>query len=709
MNNMAATEDYVQQQCEATFQRMIAERQDDKVITHRNKTRIDLLQQEIAVNASLAHFADYAIRAEDRSFEKNIIILDVNKTHLKGPQLNQMDQQFVMKVIDEVTEGQDFGFVMTSFHIEHVIRLVTTPYQGTDFTPKFNGKDKIKVVFTDPMFANVLLKCARMAGYGDTVVREVSPGKREYLDYIHDHKNKLNADPDQERFYSVIDDRIKPGRKRREGEQPKPMPPSRGRRRGGGRGGPRGPRYCGAGLNFIPHNYQFGQGNGGNEFDGGASGSNPGNDPSNQMDTNQRRALPAVTHYTDGQPIPEQFLDENRRPKQWSVRYRAGLYDATNSKQVQYGPRPLFQSSPNSRDTVNIVTRSGSVDVPGLAEKVDKLAKPRNEMRNKRTVQQRSPENAINQQFNREPNKRPTKDNAEKFDKSIQLVKEVSVTQVNPRKNRWKPLTTTVANLQQPKPSTPDVVTNAIDTQPVNTVSDSSSSSTNSSESVVNNEKTITGDSEDEDLGIGKSKTNVHDSDSDIGSDDYVLPTPSKPNEIDDEVDFAKGSHPIRSIFGQNKITPQELYDQCLDKYHALMQKQCNSESDMFVQLRHDTELLHFLASHHEDSELYIEIEEWCQCLIKMIEPLFENTTVNINQHQFSQFLEKCRLLKIGAEQPTMMGTLLFSKTLFQYRRSVMARGTSAAHKRLMREKMNANLDASIVLKNGQLQFSPNK
>ena len=197
--------------------------------------------------------------------------------------------------------------------------------------------------------------------------------------------------------------------------------------------------------------------------------------------------------------------------------------------------------------------------------------------------------------------------------------------------------------------------------------------------------------------------------------ENYSLCPPSQmvsgDSDIDgeDEIDFRKNGKPIRSVLGENKLLPRELYDLWLEKYHTIKQKQATCKEDMFTQLVEDGELLHFLAYNYEDTEYASCLEEWCITLREMIRPLFEVITVNTQGYDFKVFTDRCLELQHGNRQPVMYAALLHGTFLTKQRNYLMSRTKSAKRKQKMRKSLNRHLDSSILLKDGNLVFSPAK
>ena len=653
--------------------------------------RVTNLANEVKETAALANFADHAIYAETRSYERNVLILGVKKSQLKGDSLKKHDYDLAVELVSKVVRGQNFGWNLTSFHIEHVVRLVVRPYNGSPANkPKYANCDKLRLVMLDYTVANTLLKCARI--YSETtetdkegnqidkevivMVREVSQAKRDYLDYCHHQKNVLNADPNGTKWHSVVDDYVKPGRRRNEGEAPKPMPQSRGRR--GGRGGRRGSgRYFqGIGRDFLPHNHVFG----GNPGDNNGAGSNLGGGSSAGGSSEGGDHFGLFDH----QPNQRQIEYNNSK---FAKSIRAASERVDNNQH--------FVLSPCSRALQGV----------SVENRRQNFEKKSTSTTAKRTAHDMSPEN--NSGFNEGTSKSgpivdistPTKDAPTPFSfgghqATINLSSTPS--HINPFDSFLdKSLTRAGTVSEQTKPATPLSTLNTLEEaiEPNMEKSDSGSSSSSSSASTI--------------------RDNVE-NDIEIQSDgeSYSLCPPSKnvqKSDDEDEIDFLKNGRPIRSVLGDNKLLPSELYDLWLEKYHTLKQKQATCKEDMFSQLMEDGELIHFLAFTHEDTELGTLLEEWCHGLTKMIEPFFNDCTVNIRGYKYSQFLEKCQDLKNGNAKPTMYASVLHGTFLTKERNFIISRTKSSKKKEKMRKKLNKNLDSSILFKDGNLVFSPAK
>ena len=647
--------------------------------------RVVNLENEVKETSALANFADHAIYAETRSYERNVLVLGVKKSQLRGDKLKEHDYALACKLVQKVVDGQNFGWNLTSFHIEHVVRLVVRPYSGSAANaPKYANCDKLRLVMLDYTVANTLLKCARIYSEPSNdengqpvvkeqivMVREISQAKRDYLDYCHHQKNVLNADPNGTKWHSVVDDYVKPGRKRNEGEAPKPMPQSRGRR--GGRGGRRGRYFQGLGRDFLPHNHVFGGNPDGNSGSGSgqsgaASTSGGSSDSGNSFGLFDHHANRKQTEY---------------QKSKFSKSINAAAERADNNRYQH------FMLSPCSRamKDVSVEDRRQNFERKNLSTAA------------KRTASDMSPEN--NTGFNAGTSKSkpiidlttPSKGTSAPYSTTCQR-NDVTLSSTPKNPNPFDSFLDKTSTTSAPKPATPLVSSNALENQMANNddKSDSSSDSASSASTIrdpVENETEIQSD-----------------------GDSYSLCPPSQitqKSDDEDEIDFLNNGRPIRSVLGENKLQPNELYDLWLEKYHTLKQKQATCKEDMFSQLMEDGELIHFLAFTHEDTELGMLLEEWCHGLIKMIEPFFNDFTVNIRGYKFSQYLEKCQHLKNGSAKPTMYASVLHGSFLTKERNFIISRTKSSKKKEKLRKKLNKNLDSSILFKDGNLVFSPAK
>ena len=639
--------------------------------------RVTDLETEVKETAALANFADHAIYAETRSYERNVLVLGVKKSQLKGEKLKEHDYKLAFDLVKKVVRGQNFGWNLTSFHIEHVVRLVVRPYHGSPANaPKYANCDKLRLVMLDYTVANTLLKCARIYSEpsndenGEPIVkeqivmvREVSQAKRDYLDYCHHQKNLLNADPNGTKWHSVIDDYVKPGRKRNEGEAPKPMPQSRGRR--GGRGGRRGRYFQGLGRDFLPHNHVFGGNPGGDN----GSGSNLGGAPSSA-----------------GGSSDFEFGLFDQQKNQRVAEYEKSKFCKSiraASERIDKNQYQHFTLSPCSRAMQNV----------SVENRRQNFERKNTVSTTKRTASDMSPEN--NSGFNEGTSKsKPIIDLTTPSKNAPCQRNDVTLSSTPRNPNPFDSFIDKNSTLSNTKPVTPLSRLDALEEEKA-TNDDKSDSSSDSASSTATIKDHVENESEIQSDG-----------------DSYSLCPPSQitqNSDDEDEVDFLKNGRPIRSVLGENKLLPNELYDLWLEKYHTLKQKQATCKEDMFSQLTEDGELIHFLAFTHEDTELGILLEEWCHGLTKMIEPFFNDCTVNIRGYKYSQFTEKCQLLRTGNAKPTMYSSVLHGTFLTKERNFIISRTKSSKKKEKLRKKLNKNLDSSILFKDGNLVFSPAK
>ena len=676
--------------------------------------QVHSLEIEVKENSSLAHFADHAIYAETKSYERNVLILGIAKTKLTGDNLKEHDNKLAFNTLTTVVKGYKFGWTFTSFHIDQVIRLKTRPYKGNATTaPKFANCDKLRVVLLNPDVASTVLKCARLYSEDPdkepeiNIVREISQSKRDYLDYCHEQKNRLNADPSGNKWHSVVDDYIKPGRLRRSDEEPKPMRSPRGRR--GGRGGNRrGRQFGGAGAGFFPHNFEFGNngdpsGPRGGSNSGGGSGDDFGGTGTGENNWDMRNNQ-TIDLENSTQQLQPQFQSNfarviERRHSLQRGRRRNSIPTANLDQQQNY-----FTLSPSSRATASVATRREIFEVPKKNQYKPLTLSTVNTP--KRSANDMSPENSTN--FNNGPSK--------------SLAVEVSPdgekeTNAESPTHRSTPINSPVKT-----PINRELFHG--DSQPLINFG------TTAITIPLPNAKSNDGNEEDDDISSdgsvqeptvleNPSATNVDPNNakqSEIQPEEnYSLCPPSQmvsgesDNDGEDEIDFLKNGKPIRSVLGENKLLPNELYDLWLEKYHTIKQKQATCKEDMFTQLVEDGELLHFLVYIYEDTEYSNCLEEWCISLKEMIRPLFKISTVNTQGYDFNLFTERCQELRHGSRKPIMYSALLHGSFLTRQRNYLMSRTKSAKAKQKMRKSLNRQLDSSILLKDGNLVFSPAK
>ena len=646
-------------------------------VTHRIdniEENVRELQLEVKENSSLANFADHAIYAESRSFEKNVLILGIRKTDLRGEQLKKHDNELAFKLIRSVVKDQNFGWKLTGFHVENVVRLITRPYTGDPkFRPKYAGFDKIRVVMLSAECAITVLKCAKLYNENSEnetkieMSREISQAKRVYVDFCHHQKDQLNADPAGTNWHSVVDDYVRPGRKRNPDEQPKQ--PQRFRVRRGGRGGGRRGRFFnGLGRNFFPHNYEFG-GNG----DEGTGGS--GSSGSTGQETGGASGGP-----TDG---IMQFENTTYRSKFANQFANNAAKKRGNKKKPQY-----FGTTPNSRPAVSVHDRINHFeghDTQEVGTHEERDQQPTKN--NKRTAQDMSPDN--NSGFNQGSSK--TKVISPKRKNQLSSTVDLSRSQDGSKSLMSTPAPNDNVKIFE------EIVDS--DSEEENNEENENNSSTDTDDTIVST--------------LPKNFVHQNETTPEIQSENYALCPPTQfqiPNsDGEDEVEFFKNGRPIKSVLGDGKIMPNEMFDLWMEKYYMLKQKQATCKQEMFVQLIDDCELLHFLCYHYEDSKYHTDLVEWCRISLKLIEPIFNISTINTKGYTFDQLSGTCSAILEGKKKPIVYTTLLTGSFISRERNYIMSRTKSAKRKQELRESMNKNLDSSILLKDGNLMFSPAK
>ena len=131
--------------------------------------KVEALALSMEHEMRMARFADFALHHKINNMSRNLMILNVPPHTEQDPNvLNTHDTQYAIRRLNAIAANypDQVKHVLSTFHIKNVFRLplsrITNRTMRGGYTPKFQGKDKIRVTFFCPTYRNLYLRCAEM-------------------------------------------------------------------------------------------------------------------------------------------------------------------------------------------------------------------------------------------------------------------------------------------------------------------------------------------------------------------------------------------------------------------------------------------------------------------------------------------------------------------------------------------------------------------